>query len=523
MPTRGRTSWTGSSTRSATSSADTTAGRTRRASSRTSSSATCPRRTSSPPRSAAATPSATARTCCTPSPTAASPCWRSCGGPGRRRRSTTTSPGASSASSRASSTRSCSRSTGPGSTWSRRERDEHDRRGRGLRAARRHPPRAQRGLAHRDLDPRVRHRRVEARLQRAARVPPADPRFAARGVASLPQGADRVPLWHDRSHRSARRPRSSLWGSRRSRARGRPRIRTATEPVPSLTPVATKASGTSWSRIRRRRPFARAQRLRTRARDRLRRHRLAPRRDEARREPVAVRAVLRLDPAARGQQVAAARRPGLAHPRARAGVPRGAEINVTGWTSWVSTTGSTWYAAGVEARRRMAAAGYDVAAGDIWALNEISSAVRQGTGSARQNMRDFLDGLYDGDGVLPVSRGAVWVIGFAQDAASNSVYQSRLQDWYGDQQFWTAMARDVERLAAGGLRRRAQVRRRRAPAARPGATRSTSTCSIPPRSRPPRRQPHRGEGVRRLDLRPARERRVAVGERPTGSRTSRST
>ena len=120
-----------------------------------------------------------------------------------------------------------------------------------------------------------------------------------------------------------------------------------------------------------------------------------------------------------------------------------AEINVTGWTSWVSTTGSTWYAAGVEARRRIDAAGYDVAAGDIWALNEISSAVRQGTGSARQNMRDFLDGLYDGDGVLPVSRGAVFVIGFAQDAASNSVYQSRLQDWYGDQQFWTAMARDV--------------------------------------------------------------------------------
>ena len=36
-------------------------------------------------------------TSCTPSPTAASPCWRSCGGPGRRRRSTTTSPGASSA------------------------------------------------------------------------------------------------------------------------------------------------------------------------------------------------------------------------------------------------------------------------------------------------------------------------------------------------------------------------------------------------------------------------------------------
>jgi hypothetical protein len=120
-----------------------------------------------------------------------------------------------------------------------------------------------------------------------------------------------------------------------------------------------------------------------------------------------------------------------------------AEINVTGWSAWVASTGSSWYAAGVEARKRMAAAGYDVAAGDMWALNEISSAVRQGAGAARQNIRDFLDGLHDGDGVLPVSRGAAWVIGFAQGAADNSVYQSRMQDWYVDQQFWTAMNRDV--------------------------------------------------------------------------------
>src|SRR5262249_61609447 len=60
-----------------------------------------------------------------------------------------------------------------------------------------------------------------------------------------------------------------------------------------------------------------------------------------------------------------------------------AEINVTGWTAWVNANGGDWYAAGVEARRRMAAAGYDVAAGDTWALNELSSAVRQGTGAPR--------------------------------------------------------------------------------------------------------------------------------------------
>jgi hypothetical protein len=53
-----------------------------------------------------------------------------------------------------------------------------------------------------------------------------------------------------------------------------------------------------------------------------------------------------------------------------------AEIHWTTWSRWVASTGSTWYEAGVEARRRMAAAGYDVAKGDIWAVNEFPSSVR---------------------------------------------------------------------------------------------------------------------------------------------------
>ena len=105
-----------------------------------------------------------------------------------------------------------------------------------------------------------------------------------------------------------------------------------------------------------------------------------------------------------------------------------AEINVTGWTSWVAESpGRTWHEAGVEARRRMAAAGYDVAAGDSWALNELSSAVRQGTGSARANMRAFLQGLHDGDGGA-AARGAVFVIGISQPTSDLSLYQARLQD-----------------------------------------------------------------------------------------------
>jgi uncharacterized repeat protein (TIGR01451 family) len=133
-----------------------------------------------------------------------------------------------------------------------------------------------------------------------------------------------------------------------------------------------------------------------------------------------------------------------------------AEINVTGWTSWVASTGNSWYAAGVEARRRMAAAGYDVAAGDTWVLNELSSAVRQGVGVARANMRAFLNGLYDGDGVLPPSvRGVVFVAGIGQATADLSVYQARLQEWFEDAGFWSDLSRyasDFSQEVYGDLR-----------------------------------------------------------------------
>ena len=140
-----------------------------------------------------------------------------------------------------------------------------------------------------------------------------------------------------------------------------------------------------------------------------------------------------------------------------------AEISVTGWTSWVATTGNSWHEAGVEARRRMAAAGYDVGAGDSWALNELSSAVRAGTGNARANMRAFLNGLHDGDGTAP-ARGAVFTAGIGQATGELSVYQARLQDWYEDGAFWGDMQRvtsdwaqevygDVRHYAVAGVSR----------------------------------------------------------------------
>lgn len=120
-----------------------------------------------------------------------------------------------------------------------------------------------------------------------------------------------------------------------------------------------------------------------------------------------------------------------------------AEIHMAGWAGWVSQNGGSWFAAGQEARRRMASAGYDVALGDSWAVNEFSSAVRRGDGAARANAREFVRGLYDG-GELRDVRGAVFVIGVGQGTPELSVYKANLQSWFADAPFWQDMATYVE-------------------------------------------------------------------------------
>ena len=116
-----------------------------------------------------------------------------------------------------------------------------------------------------------------------------------------------------------------------------------------------------------------------------------------------------------------------------------AEIHFTTWTRWVASTVCSWFTAGVTARERMAATGYDVTQGDTWALNELTTAVRRGDGNARANVREFLRGLYEGDGTRP-TRGAVLVVGFGQRTSNLTAYQNTLQNWLADTAFWTDMA-----------------------------------------------------------------------------------
>ena len=118
-----------------------------------------------------------------------------------------------------------------------------------------------------------------------------------------------------------------------------------------------------------------------------------------------------------------------------------AEIHWTTWQAWVRTTRRTWFDAGVEARRRMAAAGYDVARGDTWAVNEFPSSVRRNVGTARADARAFVAGLYEGDG-RPV-QGAVFVIGVMHGTNDASAYKATLKSWLGDGPFWLDMQRGV--------------------------------------------------------------------------------
>ncbi|MDQ3777861.1 MAG: hypothetical protein M3310_03195 [Actinomycetota bacterium] len=118
-----------------------------------------------------------------------------------------------------------------------------------------------------------------------------------------------------------------------------------------------------------------------------------------------------------------------------------AEIHWTTWQSWARANGRTMYDAGVEARRRMAAAGYDVANGDTWAVNEFPSSVRRNLGTARADARDFVRGLLEGDGVRV--QGAVFVIGVWHGTGDASAYKRTLKEWLADGPFWIEMQRAV--------------------------------------------------------------------------------
>ncbi|HEV2592874.1 MAG TPA: hypothetical protein VGU02_13390, partial [Gaiellaceae bacterium] len=116
------------------------------------------------------------------------------------------------------------------------------------------------------------------------------------------------------------------------------------------------------------------------------------------------------------------------------------EISFAGWSRWVASNKSDWFTAGVTARQRMVLAGYDPSLGDTWAMNETSTAVRKGTGVARQNLEEFLRGLEDGGG-NPL-KGIVFAIGQNQ-GGDQSTYKATMEAWLQDATFWNTVSQYV--------------------------------------------------------------------------------
>jgi len=116
-----------------------------------------------------------------------------------------------------------------------------------------------------------------------------------------------------------------------------------------------------------------------------------------------------------------------------------AEVHLATWQKWVGETSKSWYDAGVEARRLMAVAGFDVEAGDTWAVNELTSAVRRGEATRRAEIREFLRGLYDAGGEGPKAKGVVFIVGIGQRVSEVGTYKARMQEWLQDAAFWVDM------------------------------------------------------------------------------------
>lgn len=123
--------------------------------------------------------------------------------------------------------------------------------------------------------------------------------------------------------------------------------------------------------------------------------------------------------------------------------------DTTGWARWVQD-GHTWYEAGVEFRRRMAAAGYDVTAGETYLINEFDQTTMRDTavrtppdirpwpGFRRSDMRQLMRGLYYGEAGMPTSAGAAeFGIAFRhQDIPFMEQYREELQAFLADDAFW---------------------------------------------------------------------------------------
>jgi len=150
-----------------------------------------------------------------------------------------------------------------------------------------------------------------------------------------------------------------------------------------------------------------------------------------------------------------------------------AELHYGAWSN-VSTM--TWLQKGIEFRKRMVAAGYNVTRGDTWAINELPSTVRYDA-AVRANVRQLVQGLYTGPVGSPPRAGIVFVIGNGSADDEPQRVQGLPQGWLADGAFWSTMDKYVLHWARRPTSRRPTPasRARTSPPSPSGSTTTSST------------------------------------------------
>jgi len=110
--------------------------------------------------------------------------------------------------------------------------------------------------------------------------------------------------------------------------------------------------------------------------------------------------------------------------------------------AWAARPDLTWFEKGVEFRKRMDAAGYNVARGDIWAINELPSTTRTDA-TVRTNVKELVRGLYTGMTGSAGRAGIVFMINMGHETTSLTTYKTNLRAWLADAAFWTEMDKYV--------------------------------------------------------------------------------
>jgi hypothetical protein len=119
----------------------------------------------------------------------------------------------------------------------------------------------------------------------------------------------------------------------------------------------------------------------------------------------------------------------------------------TGWREWAMQEGQTFYEAGAEARRRLEESGLDVEKGETWALNELSPEVLEDAPGWREDVLEFMRGLYDGTAGMPKARGIVFNIFVPSDSTDVAAYKASLKAWLEDDAFWSELDKYVDFFA----------------------------------------------------------------------------